>query len=130
MNLRFGLIGLVAGTAVVLTGCVSTGNKSISKENSRTLATKLHKGMPQADVLELFGEPNASSANSDGSEVWEYTFTKGSPKLVNFIPYLNLVAGGVDTKTTFLHVNFDGSKRVIDYATGSSQNEMRTGILQ
>lgn len=67
------LIGLLP---ILLVGCVAPATNYVQRESTAFTLGKaqmvLHKGMPQAEVVQSLGAPNMVTRDRDGVETWVY----------------------------------------------------------
>ncbi|GBO88719.1 outer membrane protein assembly factor BamE domain-containing protein [Marinobacter salsuginis] len=106
---------LAALMALVMTGCATVGT-DVSNEQVRSLEIG---ETTRAEVIARLGEPNGvMSGNQLGGDAVSgisYTYSKATSRATNFIPFVGLFAGGVDTQTKVLMVWFDKADVVTDY---------------
>ena len=99
-----------------------------------TVQSKIHKGMRQAEVLEVLGSPNIVTKNSKVQEVWTYDkvgSSRSSAATVNYGQrtlgqgFLAFLFGGTtssaaanatnETKSLTVIITFDENKNVSDF---------------
>ncbi|MEC9456021.1 MAG: hypothetical protein VX537_01190 [Candidatus Neomarinimicrobiota bacterium] len=99
-----------------------------------TVQSKIHKGMSQAEVLEVLGSPNIVTKNSKTQEVWTYDkvgSSRSSAATVNYGQrtlgqgFLAFLFGGTtssaaanatnETKSLTVIITFDENKNVSDF---------------
>src|SRR5579862_1292931 len=101
---------ILMAVLVSLAGCASSGNQVLKNETLDTVSQKIVKGVStQKDVKAAFGDPNSTSFTDSGNELWNYVYAKATVKAVNFVPVVNLFAGGADVDKKTLVVFFDAS---------------------
>ena len=89
------LVALLA-LATALSGCASTGNGKLPTLTPALAAQDIIPGTStRADIEAAFGKA-AITTYADGHEVWLYQL--GVPKLVDSLPYVNLVLNSADNK--------------------------------
>lgn len=89
------LVALLA-LATALSGCASTGNGKLPTLTPVRAAQDIIPGKStRADIEAAFGKA-AITSYADGHEVWLYQL--GVPKLVDSLPYVNLVLNSADNK--------------------------------
>ncbi len=85
----------VIAVALALAGCMTAGNSSIQDETQQSLSQKITKGKTtREEVRVALGDPTASGFSDTGKEQWTYQLSTASPKLTNFIPYVNWIDSG------------------------------------
>jgi len=101
--------------ALVMTGCASVGTNF----NDDQVKTLVIGETTKAEVIANLGQPNGVlGGNQMGGESVSgisYTYSKATSRATNFIPFVNLFAGGMDTETKVLLVWFDERDVVTDY---------------
>jgi outer membrane protein assembly factor BamE (lipoprotein component of BamABCDE complex) len=88
-----------------VSGCVSAMGSKRSADPTLVAQIKEHR-TTKDEVRPIIGDPNAVSFMQD-DEVWTYTYCKMTMRPTNWIPYVNLVAGGYDTQSASVTVIFD-----------------------
>ena len=112
-------------------GCASTGNRVLKTETPATLNTKITEGRTtKSEVRTTFGNPSNVSFTDSGLEIYHYEFTELESKVTNFIPIMDLLAGGYDGTKKTLTVLFDRNDVVSRYALETSPVEIRQGIFK
>ncbi|MBN9288132.1 MAG: hypothetical protein BGO43_13390 [Gammaproteobacteria bacterium 39-13] len=123
-------IALLSLTTLLLTGCASTGNPSISALDSAQVATMINNGKTtKADIRAQFGDPSNVDFNQDGSEKWSYRHKKSAATPLSFVPIANTFAHGSNDTTKELIVLFDENDLVKKHAFSTSMGETKFGIL-
>jgi outer membrane protein assembly factor BamE (lipoprotein component of BamABCDE complex) len=88
----------------LLIGCASMGNVEISMSDR---VSQIQPGKSsKSDVRRLVGDPSSVNFIGEDKEIWSYIYSSSSLRATHFIPIVNLVAGGVSTKTNNLQVYF------------------------
>ncbi len=117
--------------ALMLGGCVSTGNKVLKTANSRTVSQKIIRGeTTKEQVRAAYGDPISTSFTDSGNEIWKYEWDKTHSKIINFIPLVNLFASGFKGKKKELTVFFNQKGIVKNYAISSSKIDTNTSLFQ
>jgi len=90
-----------------LSGCASNiGNRNIT-DVGRFLNLEKNKSS-KADVYKEFGQPHdVEYTPGDSGSFWTYYFTKTTMNGATFVPFVGLVAGGLNTDTTVTDFFFD-----------------------
>ncbi len=90
------LLALAAVLAAALSGCASSGNGKLPALTPALAAQEIIPGKStRADIEAAFGKA-AITTYADGHEVWLYQL--GMAKLVDSLPYVNLVLSSADNK--------------------------------
>lgn len=116
---------LIILVAFILTGCATVGTKidqdklSLIKEGVTT----------KQELIGLLGKPYMVTLTSDGKTMFLYQYVKASNRAVNFIPGVNLLAGGMDMNQQIAQVLIDKNNIVEKYIFNDSQSEINSGVL-
>lgn len=122
---------LAAFTALVLTGCVTTGNERMKGQTQESVASKIVEGKTtKAEIIAAYGDATAVTFTDSGNEVWTYTYTRAVPTAQTFIPIVGIFAGGANTTTTGLVILFDRAGIVSKYTMRESHGVMKRGVAQ
>ena len=109
-----------------LCGCATIGRKfDVDKVGL------INKGeTTKQEILDTFGKPTSVSTDSDGRDTFLYLHMKAKAKPWSFIPFVWLFSGGAWTQAETLTVYFDKDGRVEDYETSTTDQDIRTGLIQ
>lgn len=94
-------------SSLLVSGCATTesGARNLSDIGRYT---SLKQGFStKKDVFILFGQPHDVQHMDDKTSLWRYFQTKSSTSVATFIPFVGLVAGGVDSQTLITTIHFD-----------------------
>lgn len=97
-------------------GCASAGKNFDSRKVPET-----QKGeTTEAELVEMFGEPNARGLKTGGLKTLTWVYSESRVKGETFIPFAGAFIGGTDTKTKTLTVALapDGTVSEFDYSGG------------
>ncbi len=126
-------LGLLFLGAVLLSGCVSSGNPDLRKDE---LVSQIKLGMTTKDeVRKLFGTPTVMSRhsgtpfptlpgypeNSLNYEIWNYTHMDMAVTPITFVPIVGLFAGGANSEMNQLTLTFDDKGIVRGITTGQTR---------
>ena len=100
--------------AALLTACASSGRKL---DQSKVDLIKQDVTTRQ-EVLKLIGSPENITKDGSGNTTFLYQYFHASAKGANFVPVVNLFAGGVNTKSQSVMIQF-GSDDVVKSITSS-----------
>jgi len=82
---------------------------------------QFQKGATTYDqVVAALGDPTSVSTASDGKKAAVYSYAQSKIRPESFIPYVGLVAGGADVKSTAVVFRFDANERLVDYSSTMS----------
>lgn len=109
-----------------LWGCATIGRKfDINKvELIKKGETTKH------EILDSFGNPTTISTDSDGRDTFLYLHMKAKAKPWSFLPIVWIFSGGASTQSETLTVYFDKDNRVEDYEISTTDQDIRTGLIQ
>ena len=125
-------LGLVAPLfcALLMTGCVTSGNVAMKEQTQQSIDSAIQKGKTtKQEVIQKFGSADAVSFTDSGNEVWTYRHSKSKPMARNFIPY-NFFSLGDNTKTKELVILFDTKGVVTNYTFRETANQSKYGVMQ
>ena len=122
MNLKLG-IPTAAVIAVLLAGCASVGNNFDDSKVSQ-----IKKGeTTEADLVQMFGQPQNRSVNSEGQTTLTWMYTQANVKGQSFIPFAGAFVGGTESKTKTLNVTLqDGKVRTFACSGGGTESRGTT----
>lgn len=122
---------VLLSVALFSAGCVSSGNKVLKDETSKSVAQKIHKGKStKDDVRAIYGDPLTTSFTDSGNEIWKYQFVKGHAKATNFIPVVSMFSSGSTGNKKELVVFFDKRGIVKNFSMSTSKLDTNTGLFQ
>lgn len=120
----------IALAALMLTGCVSTGNVVMKEQNQQSIENAIVKGKTtKQDVSKVFGSADSVSFTDSGNEVWTYRHSRSTPMARNFIPY-NFFSLGENIKTKELVILFDAKGVVTNYTFRETANQSKSGLAE
>lgn len=100
-------------TAILL-GCASVG-ENFDERN----VSQIKKGeTTEAELLQMFGEPQNRTEDSEGTSTLQWTYTESVTKGESFIPYAGPFLGGSRSKSKTLNVILRDGKVVSFASTG------------
>lgn len=134
---------LVASVAVTLSGCVSSGNASVTDE---TLTSQIRVNVStKEDVRQLLGQPNSTSKHSESLaiipglpassastlvESWNYTHIAIEVDRATFLPIVGFFVVGATSNLSSFTVVFDdkGVVRHLSSTQSTEQSGMGSGL--
>ncbi len=126
---RSGFIPLLL-LAGMLAACATAGNESLRHETAETLDSKLEKGKTTKQQVQVaLGDPASTDFTDSGNEIWKYQHIRATAKATNFIPVVDLLAGGQDVKKKQLSLFFDEQGILKNYSMLETESEVRTGLI-
>ena len=133
------LVTVLLGHALLVSGCVSSGNPSVVDQD-RISQIKLNTSTKE-DVKRILGQPNGISRQSGSYsafpglpastlmtnvEAWSYTHINVDVDAATFIPIVGLFAGGATSNINTFTVVFD--EQGIVRHISSTQSQGRSGL--
>jgi len=110
---------------ILISGCATVGTQI----NQANLA-QIKKGVTtQKEVISLMGQPYMQTITSDGKIIMMYQYTKVKNRTANFIPVVNILAGGMDMKQQILQILIDENDIVEKYIFTDSNSDINSGLL-
>ena len=117
-------------TALLVTGCVSTGNVAMKEQNQQTIEQTIIKGKTnKQEISSRFGSADSISFTDSGNEIWTYRHTRSKPMARNFIPY-NFFSLGENIQTKELVILFDSKGIVSNYTFRETANQSKAGLAE
>lgn len=114
----------LAASALILAGCVSGGTKVTEGDISG-----FQKGVTtESQVIAKLGPPNATSVTDTGVRIDVYTYVRTSPKAVDFVPIVGVLAGGANATATSVSFTFDKNGILTGYQASTSNTDVKTGV--
>ena len=105
------LIHLVIVTiAVLLFGCASTVGKQITAAD---VSTFKNGETTMDEVVAKLGPPRTTTINSDGGKTIIYVYVRTEQQPQNFIPFVGLVAGGVNQTSSSMYFVFGPNGKLV-----------------
>ncbi len=119
-------------SSALLTSCASkSGHQFLGKMSNQEISNRLIKGQTtKEEVKIMFGDPSDVDLLPDGKENWVYSYVRSADKLVNYVPYANLVYNGTNDNIKKLKLLFTTSGVLEFFAFSNSQGETKNGLLQ
>lgn len=116
---------LLAATAFVFSGCVSSGT-----EVSADQVAKFKAGVTtEADVIAALGQPNRVSTLPDGSKMESYVHIASSMKAASYIPVVGIFAGGQKNSSETVTFVFTPGGILKSISGESTNNDTNTGVF-
>jgi len=109
----------------LISGCATVGTK-MNQEN----IAQIKEGITsQEEVIASMGQPYMQTLTSDGKIIMMYQYTKVKNRAINFIPIVNLLAGGMDMKQQILQILVDKNGIVEKYIFTDSNSDINSGLF-
>ncbi len=116
--------------ALVLPGCMSSGNESLRKESEQSVSTKIVEGKTtKAEIKAIFGSPLKTTFTDGGLEIYTYELSKVSADAINYIPLVGLLSGSASGTKKELVILFDDKGVVKKFSMSESPVKTKTGIF-
>lgn len=110
--------------AVSLAGCASSG----VRVNEQHLNSLEPGKSTLAETVSLLGAPTTRIRNADGTTTIMYVYAEAQTKAATFIPIVGLFAGGVDTNTSSVMLQFDKDGILTTQTTSDSAMGTAMGV--
>jgi outer membrane protein assembly factor BamE (lipoprotein component of BamABCDE complex) len=110
--------------AIALSACASSGVKI-----DQSKMASLHKGQTTySEVIQRFGRPTNDTITADGSRMVMYHYFSAQAHPENFIPIVGAFAGGADTETTMVMLQFNQNGILTTYTSSQGGSGMGMGF--
>ncbi len=110
---------------IFLPGCATCG-KIIDQDK----ISQIKQGTTtEQEVIQLLGNPYMKTLNSDGKTIMLYHYAKAQNRATNFIPVVNILAGGIDMKQQMLTVLIGKDGTVEQYTFNNAETPINSGLL-
>ena len=109
----------------LISGCATVGTQI----NQANLAQIKEGVTTQKEVIASMGQPYMQTLTSDGKIIMMYQYTKVKNRAANFIPIVNILAGGMDMKQQILQILIDENGIVEKYIFTDSNSDINSGLL-
>lgn len=118
MNTNKLLVSVITTSLLVIGvgGCVGTvgGEKQITDPGK---ISQIQKGVStKASIRAAFGDPEGTSFEANGDEIWTYSYVNTSVNPATYVPIVGVFAGGTTVQSSGLVVTFDDRGIVKAYA--------------
>jgi outer membrane protein assembly factor BamE (lipoprotein component of BamABCDE complex) len=108
-----------------LVGCATTGTK-IEQDKVKQIKEGI---TTQEEVIALMGKPFMQNLTSDKKVIMMYQYAKVKNRASNFIPVVNVFAGGMDMKQQILQILINENGIVEKYIFTDSNSPINSGLL-
>jgi hypothetical protein len=111
--------------AIVILGSLLLGGCAVSQHGARHLTdvgryTDLKKGVTtKKDIFISFGQPHDVQKTNENSTLWRYFQANTSSSAATFVPFVGMVAGGVDSQTVTATFTFDIQGKYLSVSTNT-----------
>jgi hypothetical protein len=108
-RINFFYLAVISLILINLSGCATSvhGSRNLSDIGRYT---SLQKSVStKKDVYIAFGQPHDTQYPDEKSSIWTYYQAKTSSSAATFIPFVGLLAGGVDSQTLTTAIVFDNN---------------------
>ena len=116
----FAILGVIA-----LSACASSGTLVSQDEIGKITDGTTTK----SDIIARFGQPQSSTVDANGQTILTYVHASSAVTPVTFVPYVGLLAGGANTKSTAVSFVFAPNDILIKHASSETNNTVNTGLL-
>ncbi|ENZ8441433.1 hypothetical protein ACHA9J_005524 [Klebsiella oxytoca] len=117
-------------SALLISGCSTSGNQHLKNETSRSLQSKIIKNKTtKSEIITALGEPETKTTLDSGNEEWTYSMDNNQFDATTFIPVVGLLTGGSQTQAKTLEIEFKG-ETVSKWSFSENTSRMNTGLIQ
>lgn len=95
-----------------VSSCAFTGGKKI---DTSLIQKIVHGKTTKKEILEMFGEPEHTTADEENNETWAYAYVETKVKAAKFLPIVGMLAGPNEQETQTLAVVLNSKGVVIDH---------------
>ena len=113
----------VALSALVLSGCASSGAKVTEQQLSQMKAGTTTWN----DMVAMLGQPTSSTFSSQGTRMAIYSYAQVTTRPETFIPIIGAFVGGADMKSSAVVLSFDRDGKLTNYSGSASAIGTGTG---
>lgn len=110
---------------LLITGCATAGVKI---DPAKVAAFEKGK-TTYGDVIASLGPPSADVVLPDGSRAAVYTYIQTSARPESFIPYVGLLVGGADSRSSSVHLRFGADGTLVGVTSSNTQAGVSTGLF-
>ncbi|HHL2708542.1 TPA: hypothetical protein ACQ39K_000016 [Yersinia enterocolitica] len=123
------IIALLSITIFIISGCSTTGNQNLKKENQSSLQTKLVKNKTtKSEVVREFGSPTSVTSKNDGGDIYLYEMNNGKINPLTYVPVVGFFAGDTTTESRTLSISFNKNDTVSTWSFSSEDRKSENGI--
>ena len=108
-----------------LLGCATTGTR-IEQDKVKQIKEGI---TTREEVIALMGKPFMQNLTSDKKIIMMYQYAKVKNRASNFIPVVNVFAGGMDIKQQILQILINENGVVEKYIFTDSNSPINSGLL-
>ena len=114
---------------LLLAGCTTYGNRTLEDPKKYL---NLREGVStKRDVYAVFGQPHDVDYSNDKTRcLWTYFKVESSPNAWAYVPYIGLIAGGVNEDTTKAYFFFDSDDRLIRTQTNKKSDSENSWVAE
>ena len=116
---------LIIMCLILISGCATVGTQI----NEANLAQIKEGVTTQEEVIASMGKPYMQTLTSDGKIIMMYQYTKVKNRATNFIPVVNILAGGMDMKQQILQILINENDIVEKYIFNDLNSDINSGLL-
>ncbi|MFZ3071625.1 MAG: outer membrane protein assembly factor BamE [Thermodesulfobacteriota bacterium] len=111
-GVKRGVFLVLIAAVFAVTGCAFTGGKKL---DTLLVQKIVHGKTTKKEILEMFGEPEHTTADEKNNETWAYAYVETKVKAAKFLPIVGMLAGPNEQETQTLAVVFNSKGVVIDH---------------
>jgi hypothetical protein len=114
-------------TLALLCNCATIGNKSIDDPKK---LVNIREGVSHKEqVYASFGQPSEVDYSQDHAQsVWTYYKIDTSPTAWSYVPYIGVIAGGINKDTTQVSFFFGSGGKLFRMQTGKTSDSINSWV--
>ncbi|MCB1107848.1 MAG: hypothetical protein KDK76_07115 [Chlamydiia bacterium] len=118
-------LGTILIIIALVTGCTTkTGTEQLAELTQESIGDFVQDGKTtKEEIIERFGTRYSLFEDNSGKEQWVYELSTHRPGALNFVPYVNLVAGNFKCKNYKLIVTFDENDVVVRHRFSNNEHK-------
>jgi hypothetical protein len=114
-------------TLALLSSCATIGNKSI--DDPKKLVNIREGVSSKEQVYGSFGQPGEVDYSQDRTQsVWTYYKIDTSPTAWSYVPYIGIIAGGMNKDTTQVSFFFGSGGKLLRMQTGKASDSTNSWV--
>lgn len=121
----------IALCSLLSSGCVrDVGNLAIADTTKENLSAQFVKGRTNTEeVRKAMGEPAKIVYADNGTQTWDYVFSRMRSKPANHIPIVNMFGGGAEGERKTVTLLFDRNKILQQSSIDSTPVDINQNLI-
>jgi outer membrane protein assembly factor BamE (lipoprotein component of BamABCDE complex) len=109
---------------IMIVALAAAGLAACSSSGVRVSVDQLEQLRPGETTYQqaygMLGEPTLAELHADGTRTIAYTYSESSARPENFVPFINLIVGGYDMRSSTITLNFGQNGLLRDRAVSAT----------